>query len=104
MNGVLVRGGARGVVAASRAAQAPARRGLAAHADEPVVLFADYRAGKATLAEWVDANRHIVAGGMFAFYVSLAAIALRPKKKPAPAADIPVAAVDDVVPDPTATS
>lgn len=49
--------------------------------------WSQYRSGEKTLAEWVDANRHIVAGSMFAFYVGLAAWNLRPgKKKAAPAA------------------
>jgi hypothetical protein len=39
----------RAARAASRATGAAPRRGLAAHADEPVVPFSDYRAGKVTL-------------------------------------------------------
>lgn len=57
----------------------PSRRGLATH--EPQVTWAEYRSGKKTLNEWVDANRHIVAGSFFAFYVSIAAWNLRPGKK-----------------------
>lgn len=55
------------------------RRGLATH--EPEVSWAEYRSGKKTLNEWVDANRHIVAGSFFVFYVSIAAWNLRPGKK-----------------------
>jgi hypothetical protein len=93
MNGVLVRG-ARGAMSASRA---PARRGLAAHADEPVVPFSDYRAGKATFAEWVDANRHIVAGSIFAFYVTLAVVKFRPKKSHPAAVESGAAVESDAV-------
>lgn len=46
----------------------------------PPVSWSEYRDGSKTLAQWVDANRHKVAGGMFAFYASLAAWSLRPKK------------------------
>jgi hypothetical protein len=80
MNGVLVRG-ASGVVRARGLARGAApRRGLAAHANEPEVLWSDYRSGKVSLAEWVDGNRHVVAGGFFLFYCALAANAFRPKK------------------------
>jgi hypothetical protein len=80
MNGVLVRGATGPLRARVLSRGAAPRRGLAAHADEPVVPFSDYRAGKVTLAQWVDANRHIVAGGFFVFYCALAANAFRPKK------------------------
>lgn len=56
------------------------RRGLAT---EPEVAWADYRSGKVSLQEWVDGNRHKVAGSFFFFYLGLAAYQLRPKKKPA---------------------
>jgi hypothetical protein len=84
MNGVLLRG-ASGVVRASGLTRgAVPRRGLAAHANEPEVLWSDYRSGKVSLAEWVDGNRHIVAGGFFLFYCALAANAFRPKKNKKP--------------------
>lgn len=70
------------------------RRGMAAHADEPVVTWGEYRSGKATLGEWVDANRHVVAGGFFCFYVGLAVNALRPKKNKKPEAAEEAAAVE----------
>lgn len=57
----------------------PPRRNLATN--EPQVTWAEYRSGKKTLTEWVDANRHVVAGGFFVFYVSLIAWNLRPGKK-----------------------
>lgn len=57
------------------------RRGMATH--EPQVSWSEYRSGEKTLAQWVEANRHIVAGSMFAFYVSLAVWKLGPKKAPA---------------------
>lgn len=61
-----------------------------ATAHEPEVSWSDYRAGKATLNEWVNGNRHIVAGGMFAFYVSLGLyFGLRPKKKSEEPASLP---------------
>lgn len=60
----------------------PQRRGLA---DEAEVPWADYRAGKVSLQEWVDGNRHKVAGGFFAFYVGLIGWNLRPKKNKDPA-------------------
>lgn len=76
----------RGMGAQRRLPFAP-RRGLATH--EPEVSWGEYRSGKKTFAEWVDANRHVVAGSMFAFYVGLAAWNLRPgkKKKKAAAAE-----------------
>lgn len=68
--------------AAPSASRALRRQQLRAFAsDVPPVSWAQYRSGDKTLAEWVDANRHIVAGGMFAFYVGLAAWNLRPGKK-----------------------
>lgn len=74
----------RAMGAPRRLPSAP-RRGLATH--EPEVSWSEYRSGQKTFAQWVDANRHIVAGSMFAFYVSLAAWSLRPgKKKKKPAA------------------
>lgn len=59
---------------------APPRRAMSGAHEEPQVAWADYRSGDKTFAEWVDANRHVVAGGFFVFYSSLAAYALRPKK------------------------
>lgn len=78
----------RRALGAPRPLQSVPRRGLATH--EPQVSWSEYRSGQKTFAEWVDANRHIVAGSMFAFYVSLAAWSLRPgkgKKKKAAAAE-----------------
>lgn len=63
----------------SRTSTGVSRRGLATH--EPEVSWGEYRSGKKTFAEWVDANRHIVAGGFFAFYVSLAVYKFRPGPK-----------------------
>ena len=56
------------------------RRGLATEAEVP---WSDYRAGKVTLQEWVDGNRHKVGAAFVAFYVALGAWNLRPKKKTA---------------------
>ncbi len=56
------------------------RRGLAT---EPEVAWADYRAGKVSLQEWVDGNRHKVAASFFFFYIGLGAYQMRPKKKKA---------------------
>lgn len=66
------------------------RRGLAT---EPEVAWADYRSGKVSLQEWVDSNRHKVAGSFFFFYMGLGAYQLRPKKKQATEAAPEVAAV-----------
>lgn len=67
----------RAAAQARPATAAAARRGMAT---EPEIAWSEYRAGKATLQEWVDANRHKVAGGFFTFYVGLAAWNLRPTK------------------------
>lgn len=76
--------GARAAIRRSAQVTVPRRR----FAAEPEIPFADYRTGKVTLTEWVDANRHKVAGSFFAFYVVLIGYKLRPKKKAAePAAD-----------------
>lgn len=76
MNGIFVRGATRPV---SSSVLAPARRGLASHAEE-VVTWSEYRSGKVTLQQWVDGNRHIVAGGLLSFYGLLAVYFMRPKK------------------------
>ena len=56
------------------------RRTLATH--EPEIAWSDYRSGKVTFQQWVDGNRYIVAGSMFAFYVGLGVyLGLRPKKE-----------------------
>lgn len=67
--------------------QAVPRRGMATH--EPEVSWAEYRSGEKTLAQWVEANRHVVAGSMFFFYVGLAIYKLRPGRgsKSAPEAE-----------------
>lgn len=77
----------RRTLGAPRPMQAAPRRGLATQ--EPQVSWAEYRAGDKTFAEWVDANRHIVAGSLFGFYVGLAVWKLRPTGKKADEPEAP---------------
>lgn len=49
--------------------------------DEAPVPWGDYRAGKISLQQWVEGNRHYVALGTLTLYISLGVLATRPKKK-----------------------
>ena len=68
----------RAAVGQTQPARAAPRRGLAT---EPEVSWAEYRSGKVTLSEWVDANRHIVALGLLSSYGILAGLKVRSGRK-----------------------
>mmetsp|Transcript_5743 Transcript_5743/g.11406 ORF Transcript_5743/g.11406 Transcript_5743/m.11406 type:complete len:94 (-) Transcript_5743:184-465(-) len=58
------------------------RRGMASDAHhDPPVSWSEYRSGKKTLSEWIDANRPIVVVGTLAGYVALIKLFGGGKKK-----------------------